>query len=177
MDQQSLTISDDDLRSATKEAVRYLMYEENMSQTDIGRAIGYDDGQMIGRLLRDESMLSPVRLVNLARLASSRGDDSLADIFSAPSKVSVPALEGQAGDMWAPDRDVTREVAGVTMGTGTFPRHVLSGRLQQARQCLREGLVELRRCWHELDEIEERGLPGRFDGRGDGLPSQPSLAL
>ena len=176
-----LQISEHELNAATKAAIRYLVHEADMSQTEIGQALGYPDGGMVGKALRGDAALGPVKLVNLARLASAHGHTDLSELFSAPSYACVPALEGQSDDRWETNRCVVEEVAGVTLGAGSLHAAVEDGDLSRARRWWNVGLTWWRRCRAELDEIAERGWPGRFgvsaQTGGDGLPIEATVSL
>ena len=175
------------LNQALKRGILALHYREDLSYTEIGRRAGYPNGDVICKIKahdpHDPDSPPPVlpdllKCLRLSGLFSEYGYDEVADLFSCAAKINLPVLGGTESDRWKPNRDVRPEVAGVTMGTGTFQRHILAGRFQEARQCLREGFRELRRCWGELEEIEVRGLPGRFDActSGDSLPAPAQLS-
>ena len=176
------------LNQTLKKGIQKLHYEHDMSYADIGRKVGYPDGSMVRKITAhdpdDPDSLPPVlpdavKLMKLSVLLSEHGLDETADLFSAPSKLCAPALEGHTGD-WAPDRDVSREVAGVANGNGTVHAALERGDTDLAKRRWRVGLRWWQCVWQEILAIEEKGLPGRFEASpipGDGLPSQPSLAL
>lgn len=163
----SLRISDSDLREATKAAIRYLMHRCDMSQKDIGIAIGYGDGQMVGKTLRDENMLASLPLVNLARLASKQGHDDLADLFSAPAKTIVASTAGEA----RPNLSLLEENAVVTMCWGESINAFRLADTDRAKRAVRRSFGA---CFDAMREIDALEL-ARGDGAPTMLPHTPTI--
>ena len=162
-----LPISSRDLRAATLRAVRYLHYDKRWSMARIGRAIGYQDGQMVGKVLRGDCfLLGTLETANLSRLASAHGLEVMSDGASSSGKHTVPAPEALPGGCKI-DGDPTAELLLVQESAGLFGASRRTGDElaldRQSRRLLGAGWA----LFHDA----------RLQAGGDTMPARPHLSL
>jgi hypothetical protein len=133
-----------------------------MTQRRVGKSIGYDDGQMVGKVLRGEcQLLGTVATVNLGRVADKHGYSQLADLFSAPSSCTVPRMEGAETDL--ADLCIQDEMQAVVEGTGHATPAFAAMRYQKARAQARRVISGGHAMLRQIDRAEA--------ARGDGAPA------
>jgi hypothetical protein len=163
--------TEQDLSRATKAAIRHFVYgPPDWTRERLGREIGYDDGQMVGKVLRGECrLLGTAETMNLSRLASAHGFDEMADLFSAPEKKTVPAA---APDTFRADLCPADELRTITEGAGLASAHIASESLRKAGQQARRAIAGGRALLAEIDAIQA----GEGPPTGNGAATEPQLA-
>ena len=133
----------------------------------IGRSVGYQDGQMIGKVLRGNCfLLGALETVNLSRLASALGFELIADASSARGKHTVPTPD--AAEDFALDGDTTPERLALHESAGLFG--VSEGdpiaQSQHAGDAVAAATALLRETRMPLQP-----------SAGDSLPSEPAIPM
>lgn len=113
------------LTNAVKASLARLLITQ--TAISVGRAIGYRDGAMIYKMQAGEKLPGPVHLMLLSRFCSARGDDALADLFSADDKRTLPLPLGLLAD-----GDIREEVMALVNNLGEVIRLDAQGRYQEA---------------------------------------------
>ena len=154
--------TEQEINDTIQSAIRYLSYQEGMTDNKIGQWLGYKGGQMIGKVRRGEASFSLEKGCNLCRLASHKGFDEAAELFSAPAKMCVPSTAGEA----SPNLSLLEENQTISISVGQVMHAFNSARITEARQALRQSIAAHFDAFKELD-----ALAAMQASRGDGAPS------
>ena len=169
-----------DLHMQVRFAVRTLQ-RSGWCYREIGMCMGYREGrgakQRASDIINEQWTPPAERCKLLSKAASARGFDGIPDDFTGPGKRAVPAPTREA---FQGDQRIDQELRAARDCLGAASQS--DRRSIKRRGCLtslRESLRHFRAARAQIwcAELEIEGRLAMLDGSGDGLPSQPSLAL
>ena len=155
------------LNADLKKAIHYL-HRLGFSNVEIGQAVGYPDGDQVGKVLNspeaDERyhIFNAMALRSFAVLCSEKGYHDLSDSFSAPAYRSIPSTAGEA----EANLCVLEENMHATENLGHAITSYHRGKIEASRE--RIGRV-IAACFDFQKEID--ALAAMQSTRGDGSPS------